>query len=320
MNLEFLIENQIISQENAEKLVQLSQNYLTLSFTFNDIWDNLNKYIIFHSNNHNYCLELENDTITVPSEALKTESFVISLFGTDGETYRITTNKARIDLITSGYTEEFTPIDNPEVDAFTDIYAKITTIEEGYLQKSEIEGLVRNDGSVDTNHYLTEHQDISHLLEKSDVAGLVRNDNSIDTNQYLTEHQDISNYVQKSLTEGLIKNDGSIDTNHYLTEHQDLSNYVTKSNTKGLIKNDGTIDTTQYLSEHQSLANYYTKVEVDELFEELREESTWMVMNSNTNRLTKNNRKLNLTVVNAVNGVPSDEDTRIYFFKEEEEE
>ena len=126
--------------------------------------------------------------------------------------------------------------------------------------------------------------------------------------------------MQKSLTEGLIKNDGSIDTNQYLTEHQDISNLIPKSNTKGLVKNDGTIDTTQYISEHQSLDNYYTKAEVDELFEELREESTWIAMHSNTNRLDKNNRKLNLTVVNAVNGVPSDEDTTVYFFKETEEE
>jgi len=65
--------------------------------------------------------------------------------------------------------------------------------------------------------------DGSDLIKKSQTAGLVKNDGTIDTSTYLTQHQDISNYVQKSSTAGLIKNDGTIDTNTYLTTHQSLS-------------------------------------------------------------------------------------------------
>jgi len=60
-------------------------------------------------------------------------------------------------------------------------------------------------------------------ISKSQTAGLVKNDGTIDTNTYLTEHQSLTNYVQKSDTAGLIKNDGTIDTNTYLTQHQSLA-------------------------------------------------------------------------------------------------
>lgn len=117
-----------------------------------------------------------------------------------------------------------------------------------YIQKSQTEGLVKNDGSIDTNQYLTEHQSLTNYIQKSQTQGLVKNDGTIDTNQYLTQHQSLTNYVQKSQVPGLIKNDGTIDSNQYLTEHQSLTNYVQKSLTSGLVKNDGTIDTNEYVT------------------------------------------------------------------------
>ena len=68
-----------------------------------------------------------------------------------------------------------------------------------------------------TNFYFNTDGTIPNVLHKSSTSGLVKNDGSIDTNTYLTQHQDISNYVQKSNTTGLLKNDGSVDTNTYLT-------------------------------------------------------------------------------------------------------
>lgn len=63
-------------------------------------------------------------------------------------------------------------------------------------------------------------------ISTSNVAGLVKNDGTIDTTTYLTEHQSLTNYIQKSNTDGLVKNDGTIDTNTYLTSHQDISGKV----------------------------------------------------------------------------------------------
>lgn len=41
-------------------------------------------------------------------------------------------------------------------------------------------------------NYLTSHQDLSNYVQKSQTSGLIKNDGSIDTNTYLTQHQDIS--------------------------------------------------------------------------------------------------------------------------------
>ena len=108
------------------------------------------------------------------------------------------------------------------------------------------------------NDVLTEHQSLTNYIQKSQTSGLVKNDGTIDTNNYLTEHQSLTNYIQKSQTSGLVKNDGTIDTNNYLTQHQSLTNYVQKSQTSGLIKNDGTVDTNNYLKKEEApkLPNY----------------------------------------------------------------
>ena len=121
-----------------------------------------------------------------------------------------------------------------------------------YIQKSQTSGLVKNDGTIDTNNYLTEHQSLTNYIQKSQTSGLVKNDGTIDTNNYLTQHQSLTDYIQKSQVPGLIKNDGTIDTNNYLTQHQSLTNYVQKSQTSGLIKNDGTVDTNNYLTKEEA--------------------------------------------------------------------
>lgn len=103
----------------------------------------------------------------------------------------------------------------------------------------------------------------SDFIETSSTVGLVKNDGTIDTNTYLTQHQDISNKIDKSSTVGLVKNDGTIDTTQYLSQHQDISNKIDKSNTAGLVKNDGTIDTTQYVSDvsgKQDKSNLVTSI------------------------------------------------------------
>lgn len=67
-------------------------------------------------------------------------------------------------------------------------------------------------------------------ISKSSTTGLVKNDGTIDTKSYLTQHQSLANYIQKSSTTGLVKNDGTIDTKTYLTSHQDISGKENTSN------------------------------------------------------------------------------------------
>ena len=97
-------------------------------------------------------------------------------------------------------------------------------------------------------------------ISTSSTAGLVKNDGSIDTNTYLTSSA-LSNYVQKSSTSGLIKNDGTIDTNSYITS-SGLSNYIQKSSTTGLLKNDGTVDTNSYLTTTSASSTYVPKSDI----------------------------------------------------------
>lgn len=199
-----------------------------------------------------------------------------------------------------------------------------------YVQKSSTAGLLKNDGTVDTNAYITS-SGITGKADKvsnatsGDIATLDNNGNLVDS------EISSSNIIVKSNTSGLIKNDGTIDTNTYLTSssvtgkadkvanatsgnfagldsngnitdsgkkasdfltsHQDISgkadkvanptnggiakldsngnlvdggilasNLVQKSATSGLLKNDGTVDTNTYLTSHQDITGKSDKV------------------------------------------------------------
>ncbi len=73
---------------------------------------------------------------------------------------------------------------------------------------------------INDSGFLTTHQSLTNYIQKSNTIGLVKNDGSIDTNNYLTSHQDLSDYIQKSNNIGLVKNDGTIDASSYaLSNH-----------------------------------------------------------------------------------------------------
>lgn len=68
--------------------------------------------------------------------------------------------------------------------------------------------------------------DDSDFISKSNTSGLVKNDGTIDTTQYISQHQDLSNYIQKNSTSGLMKNDGTIDTTQYISDISGKVNYT----------------------------------------------------------------------------------------------
>lgn len=59
-----------------------------------------------------------------------------------------------------------------------------------------------NGNLIDSGHkhsdYLTQHQSLTNYVQKSQTAGLLKNDGTVDTNQYLTQHQDISEKANKN--------------------------------------------------------------------------------------------------------------------------
>ena len=62
-----------------------------------------------------------------------------------------------------------------------------------------------NGNLTDSGHkhsdYLTSHQDLSDYVQKSSTPGLVKNDGTVDTTQYLSQHQDISGKEDKMTIE-----------------------------------------------------------------------------------------------------------------------
>ena len=106
---------------------------------------------------------------------------------------------------------------------------------------------------VESQNYLTEHQDISNLATKAEVSEV---ENKIPTKVsqlendkgYLTEHQDLTGYAKK-------------------TDIPDVSGFITEIPAEYVT--DDELNAKGYLTEHQSLANYYTKPEVNELIPDL---------------------------------------------------
>lgn len=88
------------------------------------------------------------------------------------------------------------------------------------------------------SQYLTQHQDISNYVQKSQTTGLLKNDGTVDTNTYLTSHQDISGKADKSEMSVVDGTGDNIDKTTItlksgtsatvLKSHQSLSGYATE--------------------------------------------------------------------------------------------
>lgn len=106
----------------------------------------------------------------------------------------------------------------------TQITAVVTALKNKFILKSNKVASwssTTSDANVPSEKLVKDSLD--EKINLSQTAGLVKNDGTIDTNVYLTEHQDLSDYIEKSETVGLVKNDGTIDTTTYLSQHQSLS-------------------------------------------------------------------------------------------------
>lgn len=108
------------------------------------------------------------------------------------------------------------------------------------------------------------HQSLTNYVQKSSTEGLLKNDGTVDTTTYLTSHQSLTGYEQ---TSNKVTSWSSTTTNgHYPSEKlvkDSLDNKISKSSTVGLVKNDGTIDTNTYLTSHQSLSDIGGAVTVE---------------------------------------------------------
>ena len=256
MILNFKVENQKLERCNEEFIVNNAHNYQSVNIQFNtNDWEEYEKFVILkNSDREAYLFHYDDTEIILPYSIVKGTRFSISCYGVDENQNRITTNEISILLNESGYTTDISEIPPEEEDIIADIYNKLRN-------KSEIGHNHTIEDIIDLPNIPVKISDLindSDFIEKSETTGLIKNDGSIDTNHYLSDAV-LDDYVQKSNTNGLIKNDGTIDTTQYLSNAV-LDNYIQKNNTSGLVKNDGSIDTIQYISDVSDKEDKQNKV------------------------------------------------------------
>ena len=160
-----------------------------------------------------------------------------------------------------------------------------------YIQKNLTAGLVKNDGTIDTNTYLTTHQDITGKADKvtsatnGNFAGLDSNGNITDSGKKASDFvTDVSDKADK-VTSATNGNFAGLDSNgnltdsgkkpsDFLTSHQDITGKAdkvtsaTNGNFAGLDSNGNLVDSgkkpSDFLTSHQSLANYYATTDTAE--------------------------------------------------------
>ncbi len=118
-----------------------------------------------------------------------------------------------------------------------------------YVQKSQTAGLLKNDGSVDTNTYLTQHQDISGKQDKIDAthklsADLV--DDASATNKFVTAADKTAwNGKQEALVSGTniktINNESLLGSGNISVAAELPSNtaYLSNDSGDGIVPDDG---------------------------------------------------------------------------------
>ncbi len=134
MNLEFSIKNQTLKRNESLTVVNKSKNIVKCLFTFEDpsdednIWDNINKFVIFKDswgNDITLFLGKTIDTLSVvvPDTILQGTYFTLTVYGGD----LITTNYVTVPLKQSGYNHHHGDGScyHEHKDIFTDIFDRL---------------------------------------------------------------------------------------------------------------------------------------------------------------------------------------------------
>lgn len=126
--LKFVVTDQIITRTDTFQPVAKSQNYLRASFTFDGGWGSGTKIAIFQAGCKNYEMMLdENNECLVPWEALAVSGNIfVSVYCGD----RITSSKAMVRVLPTGYTDNVDTTQDPTVDVYQALLSRMDTIDE----------------------------------------------------------------------------------------------------------------------------------------------------------------------------------------------
>ena len=126
MDLHFTIENQRLTRNEKRFIVDKSNNYLELVFDFKtDDWNETTKFAILKNNTEAYLLEIIENKVTVPYDAIKDNQFRITVYGLKTDETRITTNEIGLLLNYSGYTRDLSNITDLTPSVAEDLYLKL---------------------------------------------------------------------------------------------------------------------------------------------------------------------------------------------------
>jgi len=111
LTLEFIVNGQRIFFPEQYNVVADSKNYLCVKFKFSPDWNNSPKFALFYTSNLNAPpieVQLKKDWCYVPEKVIAAPCFFISLYTVTKEK-RITTEKLKIPVLRSGFSEETVP-------------------------------------------------------------------------------------------------------------------------------------------------------------------------------------------------------------------
>ena len=281
MDLEFDVCKQIITRTDNEKVVNLSDNYLRLCFTFKGTdWSNLSKFVLVHHKRGTTRLELDNeDGVTLPDGLLLSDKLDFTVYGVDDpddESVRITTNKQRVYLLDSSYTDEYSEIAEViSVHTIEDIYETLdnkadTTALDGKVDKVTGKGLSSND-YTDSDKNIVSHieDDLEEALQQLEstiidsinarvkYTDVKDNLTSVDTDKPLSAKQG------KELKTLVDTKANTSDMTTALGGKSDVGHTHTKSDVTDFTHTHVKEDITDFAHNHDD--RYYTESEMDTL-------------------------------------------------------
>ena len=97
MEIRFKTKGQKLIREDRETIAENSKNFLYAVFCLDGCWEGYAKKAVFEHRGKAYCALLSENACAVPHEVIRTDSFYVSLIGTDTEDHiRITSSKVRV--------------------------------------------------------------------------------------------------------------------------------------------------------------------------------------------------------------------------------
>ena len=297
MKIEYEVNHQTCKRKDRNMIVNDSQNYLEIKFTFSEDWNNCTKFIFFRCNDINYPYGLINDKITVPAVFLKTESLTFGVYGINDDVV-ITTNLCKLRLGKSYYDSETSEVDET-------IYTE-TVVEEMFdaIDTKSPKGHTHTESDViDLKDYVVKEEgkglftgSYTDLTNKptipSDVSELTDTENTPFTpKNHIHSISDVNN-LQSTLN-----SKADSDTTYTKTEVDTaLSNKADNSHTHSKS------EITDFTHTHDE--RYYTKTEVDNIIEQTKHDLLNRIGIICDKEIIQQNETVEINALVLTNGVP----------------